>query len=136
MSKYLLEVAAIHYDSLRFMPSMLAAAAVYLARVMHAPADDEQPQMSASVESDKAALHRLPKHPQLKPFVWGATLRHYTGYNRQDIHAAVIALARWAREIAAPGCKLNAVFRKYSKKFFGVANIPVPDETALNLVNM
>ncbi len=106
LAKYLTELAAVQYDSLRFAPSMLSAAAVFLSRIMFVQPDEE-------------------------PFVWNETMVHYTGYSRADIGPCVLQLAQWARDIQQPTAKLNAVFRKYSKKFFGVALLPVPDHETL-----
>jgi hypothetical protein len=107
LAKYLTEVAAIRYESLRMPPSLLAATAVHLSRTMHEQVDDE-------------------------PFSWNLTMAHYTGYRREDIQPALLTLAQWAREIQDPATKLNAVYRKYSKKFFGVAKIPVPSDEELS----
>lgn len=107
LAKYLTELAAVQYDSLRFAPSLQAAAAVFLSRVMFVQPDEEE------------------------LFVWNETMVHYTGYARADISACVLQLAQWARDVQQPTAKLNAVFRKYSKKFFGVALLPVPDASAL-----
>lgn len=102
LAKYLTELAAVHYESLVFAPSMLAAASVLLARSMHANGEDT-------------------------PFSWNATMRHYTGYTREELMPCVQALLGWGRECQAGTAKLTAVYRKYSKRFFGVALIPFPD---------
>lgn len=107
LAKYLTELAAIHYEALRFPPSLLAAASVFLSRVMHVQPDEEE------------------------PFTWDATMSHYTGYSRSDIQPVVLTLAQWARDIQNPTAKLNAVYRKYSKRFFGVAALPVPTDEEL-----
>ena len=107
LAKYLTELSAIHYESLRFPPSLLAAAAVFLARTMHAQPDEDQ------------------------LFSWDSTMTHYTGYSRTDIQPVVLQLAQWARDIQQPTAKLNACFRKYQKRFFGVALIQLP--SALDL---
>lgn len=106
LAKYLTELAAVQYDALRFAPSLLAAAAVFLSRVMFVQPDEE-------------------------PFEWGAAMLHYTAYTARDIAPCVLQLAQWARDVQLPAAKLNAVFRKYSKKFFGVALLPVPDNATL-----
>ena len=54
--------------------------------------------------------------------MWNATMVHYTGYTRSDINPCLLRIAQWARDIQLPNAKLNAVYRKYSKKFFGVAS--------------
>lgn len=103
LAKYLTELAAVHYESLVYAPSLLAAAAVLLARSMHPNGDDE-------------------------PFVWSSTMRHYTGYKRLDLLPAVRAMIQWGRDVQGGTAKLTAVYRKYSKRFFGVALIPFPEE--------
>ena len=109
LAKYLTELAAIHYESLRFLPSLLAASAVFLARTMHEQPDDEE------------------------PFEWNTTLTHYTGYSRAEIQPTVLQLAQWARDVQQPTAKLNACYRKYQKRFFGVATIRVPDNEELEI---
>lgn len=102
LAKYLTELAAVHYESLVYAPSLLAAASVLLARTMHPNGDDEG------------------------PFVWNATMRHYTGYSRDELQPVAQALVAWGRDVQSGNAKLTAVFRKYSKRFFGVALIPFP----------
>ncbi len=123
LAKYLTELAAVHYESLVYAPSLLAAAAVLLARTMHPNGDPDEP-----------------------PFTWNKTMRHYTGYSRevmtpcsvlschvlkppwrpQELQPAVLAMVQWGRDCQAGTAKLTAVYRKYSKRFFGVATIPFP----------
>jgi hypothetical protein len=106
LAKYLTELTAIQHESLCFAPSLIAAAAVHLSRLMFVQPDDE-------------------------PFTWNATMVHYTGYTRADIHPCLVRIAQWARDIQLPAAKLNAVYRKYSKKFFGVALLRVPSNEEL-----
>lgn len=105
LAKYLTELAAIRSESLQFTPSMLAAASVFLSRQMHIQPDES--------------------------FTWNATMVHYTGYTKQSIRQCVTTLAQWAREAQNPQAKLTAVYRKYSKRFFGVACFPVPSNAVL-----
>ena len=63
VSKFLLELAALHYDMLAYLPSMQAAAAVYLARCMCG--EDE---------------------------LWSKTTEYYSGYNLEEIKPCVNAL--------------------------------------------
>jgi len=103
LAKYLTELAAVHYESLVYSPSLLAAAAVLLARTMHPNGDADE-----------------------TPFTWNKTMRHYTGYTREELQPAVVAMVQWGRDCQAGTAKLTAVYRKYSKRFFGVATIPFP----------
>jgi hypothetical protein len=106
LAKYLTELTAVQHESLCFAPSLIAAAAVHLSRLMFVQPEDE-------------------------PFTWSATMVHYTGYTRADIQPCLVRMAQWGREIQLPTAKLNAVYRKYSKKFFGVALLRVPTNDEL-----
>lgn len=101
--KYLLEVTVPEYEAIFFLPSMVAASAVYLTLVMLPP--------NSLVQDNHLGL-------------WTVTLQHYTGYTVDDLGPCVSLMADWTR--AAPLNPLNAAYRKYSTRFFGVAKIQVP----------
>ena len=77
-SKYLLELAMHDCDSLRFLPSMLAASAAYLTRRLY---------------------ERVPS--------WTETMKHYSGYSEEDLKTCASFLyalhSRKSREMNAEG---------------------------------
>ncbi|CAM0904882.1 unnamed protein product [Alopecurus aequalis] len=93
------EMAVMEYGLVSMCPSLVAASAVYAAR------------------------RTLNKSP-----IWTETLRHYTGYNEQElIEPAKILLASHA---AAPQSRLKAVYKKYSSEKFGRVALHRPAEIA------
>ncbi|CAI5463892.1 unnamed protein product [Closterium sp. Yama58-4] len=99
LGNYFAELTLVDYPCLRFLPSQIAAAAVFLA---------------------KLTLYRA-----LPP--WDATLQHYTGYTPSQLKEAVMALYDLQRNVK--GCTLPAIREKYRQpKFEGVALLPPPAE--------
>jgi len=101
LCKFLIEVALLDLKMCTcYMPSMIAASSVYLARVMTG--------------------HTTP--------VWTATLEHYTQYNPSQLTQCVSDLNDSLRRTHES--TLQAVIRKYSLRKFGeVAKIPLVDTT-------
>ncbi|KAL4199437.1 hypothetical protein AMTRI_Chr03g51110 [Amborella trichopoda] len=98
LANYLAELTLIEYSFLTFLPSLIAAAAVFLARWMLDPS----------------------RHP------WNRTLEHYTGYKALNLKTMVFALHDL--QINRKGCTLNAIREKYRQsKFQCVANLPSPE---------
>jgi len=97
LSKYLSELTVSSYEMLKFLPSEVAAASVYIARKMR------------NVDSR-----------------WNSNLRHYTGYEEADILPCVRALnALLHNEHARQAEYVFPITRKYSsRKLFAVATIP------------
>jgi hypothetical protein len=100
MVGYLLELGRIPYAPATKKPSLLAAAAVYLARVTLGV-------QSKEVSSD----------PQGR---WTKTLEYYTGYSKSELKETVLAIHRY--HMAAEESSLKSVFAKYKmKKYHRVA---------------
>ncbi|CAN6200541.1 unnamed protein product [Urochloa humidicola] len=98
LANYLAELTLADYGFLKFLPSVVAASAVFLARW-------------TLDESD------LP---------WNQTLEHYTSYKSSDIQLCVCAL--WELQHNTSNCPLNAVREKYRhQKFECVANLTSPE---------
>ncbi|KAJ4832708.1 hypothetical protein Tsubulata_035192 [Turnera subulata] len=97
LADYLAELTLIEYSFLTFLPSVIAASAVFLARWTL----DQK------------------NHP------WNSTLEHYTSYMTSDLKAAVLALQDL--QLNANGCPLNAIRMKYrQEKFKSVAALSSP----------
>ncbi|PSS01164.1 Cyclin-A2-2 like [Actinidia chinensis var. chinensis] len=97
LANYLAELTLVEYSFLKFLPSVIAASAVFLARWTLNQSD----------------------HP------WNPTLEHYTSYMISDLKGAVLALQEL--QLNTKGCSLNAVREKYSlPKFKCVANLSSP----------
>ena len=102
---YLLEIGRLPYFPVTKKPSLLAAAAVYLARC------------TLRVRSSDTSLDPLGR--------WTRTLEHYTGYSKADLKEAVLAIHGY--HLAAEDSSLKSVFTKYrSKKYNKVAYKTVP----------
>ncbi|XP_066377369.1 cyclin-A2-1-like [Miscanthus floridulus] len=98
LANYLAELTLTDYDFLKFLPSLLAASAVFLARWTLDQSD--QP--------------------------WNQTLEHYTSYKCSDIQLCVCALRELQHN--ASNCPLNAIREKYKhQKFDCVANLTSPE---------
>ncbi|KAK6914934.1 Cyclin, C-terminal domain [Dillenia turbinata] len=98
LANYLTELTLVDYAFLNFVPSMVAASAVFLARWT----------------LDQST------HP------WNTTLQYYTTYTASDLKTAVLALQDL--QLNTKGCPLNAVRTKYRQdKFKSVASLSSPD---------
>ncbi|XP_010532139.1 PREDICTED: cyclin-A2-4-like isoform X2 [Tarenaya hassleriana] len=92
LSNYLTELTLIDYDFLKFLPSVIAASAVFLAKWT----------------LDQSC------HP------WNLTLEHYTTYKASDLKESVFALQEL--QLNTKVCPLNATRMKYrQEKFKSVA---------------
>ncbi|KAG4129494.1 hypothetical protein ERO13_D09G084200v2 [Gossypium hirsutum] len=97
LANYLAELTLIDYEFLNFVPSIVAASAVFLARWT----------------LDQSS------HP------WNSTLEHYTAYNQSDLKTTVIALQDL--QLNTKGCPLSAIRMKYrQQKFKSVAALTSP----------
>jgi hypothetical protein len=102
---YLLELGRLPYDPVTQKPSLLAAAAVYLARV------------TLGVQSSDVSVDPLGR--------WTRTLEYYTGYSHEELKETVLAIHSY--HLAAEESQLKSVFTKYkSKKHNRVALKTVP----------
>ncbi|CAH8355919.1 unnamed protein product [Eruca vesicaria subsp. sativa] len=97
MANYLTELTLIEYEFLKYLPSVIAASAVFLAKWT----------MNQS------------SHP------WNATLEHYTTYKASDLKACVEAMQEL--QLNTKGCPLNFIRTKYRQdKFKSVAVLTSP----------
>ncbi|KAF8103052.1 hypothetical protein N665_0188s0013 [Sinapis alba] len=98
LANYLTELTLIEYEFLKFLPSVIAASAVFLAKWT----------MNQS------------SHP------WNPTLEHYTTYKASDLKASVQALQEL--QLNTKGCPLNSIRMKYKQdKFKSVAVFTSPE---------
>jgi hypothetical protein len=102
---YLLELGRLPYDPVTKKPSLLAASAVYLARV------------TLGIQSKDTSVD-----PEGR---WSRTLQYYTGYGHGDLRETVLAIHGYHR--AAEETSLKSVFAKYkTKKYHRVALKTIP----------
>ncbi|KAL6996529.1 Cyclin-A2-3 [Sarracenia purpurea var. burkii] len=85
LANYLAELTLVDFEFLKFLPSIIAASAVFLARWT----------------LDQSG------NP------WNATLEHYTNYKASDLKLAVHALR--CLQLNTNGCPLNAIRAKYKQ---------------------
>ncbi|KAL2897718.1 Cyclin-A2-2 [Bienertia sinuspersici] len=98
LANYLAELTLVEYSFVRFLPSLIAASAVFLARWTLDQSD----------------------HP------WNPTLEHYTCYKATDLRVTVIAMQDL--QLNTINCPLNAIREKYRhEKFNSVANLSSPE---------
>ncbi|KAM6544027.1 hypothetical protein CsatB_008474 [Cannabis sativa] len=88
MANYLAELTIVDYSFLKFLPSLIAASAVFLARWTLNQSD----------------------HP------WNSTLEHYTSYKTPELKYAVLAMEDL--QLNTRGCPLNAIREKYRQHRF------------------
>uniref|UniRef100_A0A7C9A813 Cyclin C-terminal domain-containing protein n=2 Tax=Opuntia streptacantha TaxID=393608 RepID=A0A7C9A813_OPUST len=94
LANYLAELTLVEYSFLKFLPSLIAASAVFLARWTFDQSE----------------------HP------WNPTLEHYSCYKAADLKTTVIAMQDL--QLNNGGCQLNAIREKYrNQKFNSVANL-------------
>ncbi|KAJ9555682.1 hypothetical protein OSB04_010296 [Centaurea solstitialis] len=93
LANYLAELTLTEYGFLKFLPSLVAASAVFLA---------------------KWTLDQI-EHP------WNPTLEHYTNYKASDLKATILALQDLQLNDAAPLRAIRQKYRQ--KQFKGVANL-------------
>ncbi|KAJ0243285.1 Cyclin-A2-2 [Hirschfeldia incana] len=97
LANYLAELTLLEYNFLRFLPSLVAASAVFLARWTLDQTD----------------------HP------WNPTLQHYTRYEVADLKTAVLAMEEL--QLNTSGCTLTTTREKYKQpKFKSVAKLASP----------
>ncbi|KAH9623380.1 hypothetical protein KSS87_001328 [Heliosperma pusillum] len=98
LANYLAELTLVEYSFLKFLPSLISASAVFLARWT----------------LDQSA------HP------WNPTLEHYTGYKTDELKVTVTAMQDLQLNVSKS--TLNAIREKYrNEKFNGVANMSSPE---------
>ncbi|KAL5574638.1 hypothetical protein UlMin_016337 [Ulmus minor] len=98
LANYLAELTLLEYGFLNFLPSIIAASAVFLSRWT----------------LDQS------NHP------WNTTLEHYTCYKASDLKTTVLALQDL--QLNSNGCPLSAIRMKYrQEKFKAVAALSSPE---------
>ncbi|XP_061346281.1 cyclin-A2-2-like [Gastrolobium bilobum] len=88
LANYLAELTLVEYRFLQFLPSLIAASALFLARW---------------------TLNQS-EHP------WNPTLEHYTNYKASELKTVVLALKDL--QLNTKGCPLNAIREKYKQEKF------------------
>ncbi|KAJ0985619.1 hypothetical protein J5N97_003975 [Dioscorea zingiberensis] len=97
LANYLAELTLVDYDFLKYLPSKIAASAVFLAQWTLNQSD----------------------HP------WNPTLEHYTSYRASDLKAVILAMQDLQMNLR--NCPLNSVREKYKQqKFESVATLTSP----------
>ncbi|KAG2274157.1 hypothetical protein Bca4012_046450 [Brassica carinata] len=97
LANYLAELTLVEYNFLRFLPSLVAASAVFLARWTLDQTEDP----------------------------WNPTLQHYTRYDVAELKTAVLAMEDL--QLNTSGCTLTATREKYNQaKFKSVAKLASP----------
>jgi len=130
MAHYLLELGRMPYAPTLRNPSLLAAAAVYLARLtlgiprtLEATAkasfgdakDPERKDRNRDRDSDCESHYEYDYD-----YDWTPTLQHYTGYTKGELRDTVLELHKY--QMAAETSGLKATFNKFkSKKYHRVA---------------
>jgi cyclin A len=94
---YLLELGRLPYGPVTKKPSLLAASAVYLARV------------TLDVQSSDTSFDSQGR--------WTRTLKFYTGYSKEDLEDTVKAIHSY--QMGAEESSLKSVFTKYKHKKYG-----------------
>ncbi len=106
MANYLLELGRLPYGPTSSAPSLLAAAAVYLARItLGIPRALRDADASSSNTDTRASLD---------PYYWTPTLAHYTGYDQETLKDTVVEIHKY--HAAAEYSSLQSVFNKYKSK--------------------
>lgn len=101
MCHYLLELGRLPYGPTSQNPSLLAAAAVYLARV--------------TLGIPRALQDVEPELDNITCY-WTPTLEHYTGYTQDDLEETVLEIHKY--QMAAETSNLKSVFNKYKEKTY------------------
>ncbi|KAL0447484.1 UNVERIFIED_CONTAM: Cyclin-A2-2 [Sesamum latifolium] len=103
LANYLAELTLIEYSFLKFLPSLIAASAVFLARWTLNQSD----------------------HP------WNPTLEHYTRYKTSDLKNTVLELQDL--QLNTSGCMLNAIREKYKQSKFKCVSTLCPSKPVQSL---
>lgn len=103
LANYLAELTLVEYSFLKFLPSLMAASAVLLARWTLNQSDNP----------------------------WNLTLEHYTKYKASELKAVVLALEDL--QLNTSGSTLNAIREKYRQQKCKCVATLTPSEPALSL---
>lgn len=91
MTKYFIELASVEYSMVHFLPSKIAAAAVFMTLKLKYPYRHESK-------------------------LWSANMKFYTKYELDDLRAVISKLANVV--LNAPKAKEQAIYSKYSTNSF------------------
>eukprot|EP00536_Pseudo-nitzschia_multiseries_P000108 jgi/Psemu1/177866/e_gw1.2.282.1 len=133
MAHYLLELGRMPYAPTLRNPSLLAAAAVYLARLtlgvprtleaIHAAQSNTAGGAASGAAGGKPGRNHNNQnnnHNNHTRYYWTPTLEHYTGYKAEELRETVLELHKY--HMAAETSGLKATFNKYKlKKYHRVA---------------
>ncbi|CAI5526169.1 unnamed protein product [Closterium sp. Naga37s-1] len=117
LGNYFAELTLVDYPCLRFLPSQIAAAAVFLAKLTLYPALPPWVKPPPRLKVPLCLLNacaRIVFPPVSSPVpvaLQDATLQHYTGYAPSQLKEAVMALYDLQRNVK--GCTLPAIREKY-----------------------
>lgn len=110
MAKYFLEQSLVHYEMCHYPPSLIAAAAIYLAFLIYSN-DDEN----------------------VQKVVWTNTLAHYSTYSKDDVFPVVREIASIL--INVDKVKHQAVRKKYAHvKYMKISTRPELKSALLNTI--
>lgn len=111
---YLIDLSLVDYKFVGVKPSLITAAAVYLARATLGIREVPYPTISTPLDSN--SIIRRSSDPTAVGF-WSKTLQHYTGYDKWDLENAVKMLRRLHEN--AENSNLKSVFVKYKAESYG-----------------
>lgn len=111
---YLIDLSLVEYKFVGIKPSLVTAAAVYLARATLGIREVSPPSMSTPLDSN--SIIRRSSGPAAVGF-WSKTLQHYTGYDKWDLESAVKMLRQLHEN--AENSNLKSVFVKYKAESYG-----------------
>lgn len=115
LANYLAELTIVEYGFLKFLPSVIAASAVFLARWTLNQSD--HPWVCISVillvleVFPFVSMKNLSEENVHVYFLQTPTLEHYTSYKTSQLQTSVIALEDL--QLNTKGCCLNAIREKY-----------------------
>lgn len=114
LANYLAELTLIDYSFLKFLPSVIAASALLLARWTLDQSDQpwvcEQILHFFSFRQIKFCWLWFPFHLSMQ----NLTLEHYTSYKASDLKATVLTLQEL--QMNSKNCPLNAIREKYRQQ--------------------
>lgn len=112
---YFLDLSLLDYKFVGMKPSLVTAAAVYLARATLGIRETETPTLSPFTGAHAAFYSEYTQHNSTG--YWTKTLEYYTGYDKWDIEEAVKMLRRLHEN--AESNHLKSVFAKFKSESFG-----------------
>lgn len=122
LANYLAELTLLEYNFLKFLPSLIAASAVFLARWTIDQSDNPWVTFLAALEAIIYLHFSISYYTRNLRFhsCQNRTLEHYTSYKAMELKTTVLALQDLQLNIN--GCALNAIREKYKH-----AKVPYDD---------